>query len=802
MPILEAWVGSTLASVIGMAGSVAGTAIGTAAFKDWFDGCRKRTTAGRIRPGNHDLVRGIRTAHLAAVKAVAGAQETLLTAMAAEHLSADETAFANRLTHFLDDRLKTRTAKSIDHDVLTVDDVDHALGQLAYPGSVEGFSAHEQTEKNRADDRALAELARDAGFPVPPLFESIFRGQRGTGWHDIFSLYLSEEIKTNPRFQAIFFTAQFVDTRRLIEALDARVARLLALEPQLADFMDDVRHALRRIDERLEEIYAAVRPKGICALTWPPLPKPDPRSFGYRHAADVLRGRDADFEAVEGLLLDTPAATEDPLRQLFRWHGVFGGAGAGKSRFAMELLQNNRFHWPASGFVQKFAVDAEHAAQWPVDDPTLLVVDYAGAKAKADVIGFVSTFAERANAGQLKAPVRLLLIERRRNEEVFQELMQDQFESSRVGIQITRPPELHELSRLTEVELVDLMQARIGNAANAPQPGELMSLLDDFDPQRRPLFAAIVADAIRDDALPKITGAGSGEANRLKLFGGLIQRERSQWKERLRAEDLPEHAVKQIVDQHETLAGLATLVRGLDEAAYRQLIEEGRCSNRAGRHYVPHPDEQIGGWCGVRPDLYAAITGAGEVAGPQQAYAAVEPDLIGERLVIDLLNAPGGGDRRAWLLDTAWRLAPWNAAVFCRLCYQDYAETTAGLGYLMGAVEDAGIAARSALLRALAAEMADQTGASRRPEEAQLKRIFALLPMVDARMRDACRRDADVTRNVAALWQQVANFAGRAVTEHLDFQAVGLDPALDARTDAPRRVRYEFGRASDRRSGA
>ena len=83
---LDVLVGATAASLLELAGTSLSGLAGTATFKEWLSGCTFRAKAGRLQPGNHDLVRGVRTAHLAALRAVASRHRRVLGVCAAEAL--------------------------------------------------------------------------------------------------------------------------------------------------------------------------------------------------------------------------------------------------------------------------------------------------------------------------------------------------------------------------------------------------------------------------------------------------------------------------------------------------------------------------------------------------------------------------------------------------------------------------------------------------------------------------------------------------------------------------------------------
>jgi tetratricopeptide (TPR) repeat protein len=267
---LETLVGATWASVIGAASWTAGKAASTTTFKEWFTGCKTRLVAGRTRPGNHDLVKGIRTAHLCAMDNVARRHRALLDELEpTNQTGTDERPFARNLEAFLNERLTVVTDQGLDHDVLTIEDIERVLNDTVHPASVEGFDSRANLARDQASVAALTELEKDAGRSAPSLFRQVFNGDHGPGWYDTFSLFVTEQLKTNERFRSIFFAAEFVDIKRAIAALDDRVAEALKTSPQLGDFVEEVRgnfatvmRGLRSQGKRLRDVKddtAAIR---------------------------------------------------------------------------------------------------------------------------------------------------------------------------------------------------------------------------------------------------------------------------------------------------------------------------------------------------------------------------------------------------------------------------------------------------------------------------------------------------------------------------------------------------------------
>ena len=244
MPIVE-----TVASVA----ATSLTLIGKDAFlSGWFDGCKKRILEERRVPGNRDVVSGIRTAQLCALRHVATVHQAALKGLPAYEIGDDEGPFSASILGYLDKRLRLFRGHNLDTDVLTLDDLDHVFDEVLKPSVQEGFSAPAADPRDRAINRALEEIERDAGRKAPPIFLSFFLGERGSaGWYEAFSLFIAEELKTNDRFRAIFEAGQLVSLKGAAERM---ASDLRAQHADLMPFMDDVRGQLDRIERKIDAI--------------------------------------------------------------------------------------------------------------------------------------------------------------------------------------------------------------------------------------------------------------------------------------------------------------------------------------------------------------------------------------------------------------------------------------------------------------------------------------------------------------------------------------------------------------------
>ncbi|MEM1040265.1 MAG: tetratricopeptide repeat protein, partial [Pseudomonadota bacterium] len=242
MPILET-VGGVLETSLALVGR-------DAFLTGWFDGCKKRIVDQRRVPGNHDIIKGIRTAHLCALRHVAKTHHEAVKTLPPHALGPDDAAFSNAVLGFLDERLRLFREHKAEPDVLTLADLDHVFDEILKPAAQEGFVKPRGREQAVA--RALEEISRDAGREPPKLFLEFFHGQRGAaGWYDAFSLFIAEEIKTNPRFRTIFQTGQMVELAHNLETL---TTDLLTRHGDLTGFMDTARGQLDRIEAKLDAV--------------------------------------------------------------------------------------------------------------------------------------------------------------------------------------------------------------------------------------------------------------------------------------------------------------------------------------------------------------------------------------------------------------------------------------------------------------------------------------------------------------------------------------------------------------------
>lgn len=251
----KALLGATGAAVWDLAETAGGGVLGLLGKptpKELLERLRKQWAGTLPLPANHDLVRGLRTAHLAALDRVARQHAALLDQLPASDVAPQDRDFTRWLRSWLDDRLR-RLLRALDFEAVTADQVQRALDDMIHPSETEGFAAQAAAARRAAEDAALEELRRESGAAVPAFFAATFR-EHG-GWYDVYALFVNEEIKTNQRFRSILLAAELVDLKRLVSTADARILAAQAAGVQALAFrLESVERWLRDITERLTRI--------------------------------------------------------------------------------------------------------------------------------------------------------------------------------------------------------------------------------------------------------------------------------------------------------------------------------------------------------------------------------------------------------------------------------------------------------------------------------------------------------------------------------------------------------------------
>jgi tetratricopeptide (TPR) repeat protein len=317
--------------------------------------------------------------------------------------------------------------------------------------------------------------------------------------------------------------------------------------------------------------------------------------FGARKVPFV--GREAELRR----LLDVTLADGD-----VSWWLVTGPGGMGKSRLALELCHRAGACW-RTGFLPQQQLEHFNWTGWQPDLPHLMIVDYAAALPKA-VGRLLEALRLRQYNTPLEMPVRVLLLERRKDDRWWDELMAAGDRHGLAEILVDQTP--LELGPLGPDGIWSMVAAIGGHAAETLGRDSVLERLTAIDPAMRPLFTALAGEALA-------AGADLRQWTRTDLLDDWLKRERAR------------HWQPAGVDEpHANLAALATMVGGIAEdilATPPDGIE------------LPRPEA-------ISATAYAAITGREPVADDNDMtwFAALEPDLLGTFFVLQHMRAPMG----------------------------------------------------------------------------------------------------------------------------------------------------------------
>ena len=304
-----------------------------------------------------------------------------------------------------------------------------------------------------------------------------------------------------------------------------------------------------------------------------------------------------------------------------------GAAGCGKTRLALELIeQMAALGWHA-GFLTKAELERfrqqRDLARWGWNAPTLAVVDYASASAR-DLHAWLRALEDHdvwqdAKAGE-KYPLRLMLLERQAQAGVgwWAEVFGIGADAALLE-KLADPSGPVSLRPLDDVNhrraIIEKTLERLGSVVTLPPPGE------DTDFDRRlgeltwagiPLLLMLAAATAAREGFGRVLAMGSED-----LAFSVAETELARICKVVESKNMSE-GLAQLVKH---VAAVATLRQGLTSEATLEVIE--RESKELG-YNLPHGS--------------AALRDAFAVALPNEVggIAAVEPDMIGEALLLDV----------------------------------------------------------------------------------------------------------------------------------------------------------------------
>jgi tetratricopeptide (TPR) repeat protein len=366
-----------------------------------------------------------------------------------------------------------------------------------------------------------------------------------------------------------------------------------------------------------------------------PVTDPDAAWLAFSSRATKLIGRDAERSQLTEFL-NSPAN--------FSWWLVTGVAGSGKSRLALELCRQTDAGWHA-GFLSRTERDFRWSEFRPLRS-TLIVVDYVASRA-TEVSEIILTLS-RASSTFTK-PVRVLLLERDKGS-WWTTYSRDESQSESAEIAACRYGEPLNLSWLTLEATLQLAEEVVHSRNGTWNPTiarEFLARLLHYDRGGRPLFAMIVARYLES--------IGSDAPNS-SLLQVVLKKEAGRRRQLINQPD--------DLQRIENLLHLATLVGGLlPKANGFGYLASSDVANLI-------PDVGI-----LNESLYNDIAGS---ARGGASVAGLQPDILGERFVLDRLSEPGlAGLNAKRLLLAAWSLQPKDLRVVSVRCAFDFSEDPA-----------------------------------------------------------------------------------------------------------------------------
>ena len=419
---------------------------------------------------------------------------------------------------------------------------------------------------------------------------------------DKFAAHLKGEIKTiadksHPPHDAAFVRSLTESLKDSLEALASK---------------KDLRNAVGTLIKRL-----APQPKLFLSLS------EDENSglnrFFYGARKVPLIGRKDEMMRLEGFLdHDAP----------FRWWLVCGSAGFGKSRLALDFCLKRGGSWRV-GFLP-YEHSIRDIDNWIPDEPTLMVADYASGHERSQELGqSIRNLSNRAD--QFPFPVRLLLLERDAGDWWLDKL-RGSGHSERGQTDKDRHDTHMTLSGLSDDGTRRVMQTL---GLTTQQAAKLLPVLREMDPEGRPLFAALMADAVvngkrrtqfwlaKEDLIKEVLGR---EEERFWVPAGITENDKK-------------------------LLALATMCGGIKLTDLNDLSQ--------GKDLLADFDA----------GRYRILSGRDAT----ERLAPLEPDILGELFTLNRLDPTSVLDKRLESMrDLAWRLDPFGMAVFLDRTAQDF----------------------------------------------------------------------------------------------------------------------------------
>lgn len=303
-------------------------------------------------------------------------------------------------------------------------------------------------------------------------------------------------------------------------------------------------HSLGSIDPSdLVDLIVSVltRPRDL-ALRWPEAGmEADLLNFASRDTVHV--GMDGEMGELRAFLDDAAS---------FYWWMIFGEAGAGKSRLALELCAAASSRWHAGFLTEQ---DQEQLIGYEPADPTLVIVDYAAAR--GEWLGR-ALYDHSIRAENHLAPLRILVLERSATEAWFPDALRSKRHNESQTLLARQYATPLAIGGLCDDDLRSLINDVADKHNRSPSLTEVEYILDriiEVDPLRRPLFALVAT-------LDTLGGEDHGDS-RDSLLRAILRRRAAR-----RGETIRDPLISTLTARLELLA---TTVGGVDVARYQQL---------------------------------------------------------------------------------------------------------------------------------------------------------------------------------------------------------------------------------------
>ncbi|MFH2056172.1 MAG: hypothetical protein ABIJ61_09465 [bacterium] len=405
---------------------------------------------------------------------------------------------------------------------------------------------------------------------------------------------------------------------------DEEYGKSLAQEMRVAlKTLEDNLTTHEKLDAIQESIAELLSPQPPLEL-WTFEPDPSNRLV-YRAQRVPFVGREKELDGLQKFIDD---------ERNFLWWIVYGPGGLGKSRLALELCLRKGAGWRV-GFLPSWH-SFERWHDWKPDQPTLIVIDYAAGR-EDDLHKIIGAL--YAGQGEFDYPARFLLLERSASGPWWDKL--HGYGSDKHTIEHSRyaPPLL--LEPMSEDDLWATIEFILkSNETPIPNRAETLGSLLQIDNERRPLYAALAAEAIL--AGNDIRGWGKTD-----LLEALIRREQEEvWRK------------QGVTPEYENLLALATMTGGMatDVLDSHELVSS-LC--------LPTAKDFSAG-------IYSCLVGkqADDFLGP------LEPDILGEYFVVRKPdpNKPLLPSYCRSMGSVAWQLDEVGFAIFFLRATSDFGE--------------------------------------------------------------------------------------------------------------------------------